>query len=137
MTRLDAGNTRFKSTLKAPHSEITLLSPGIPCLHFSLSLIAEQNNLPDGDVQGKPGPGLLRWLLQRAQAASESPDHWFVCLESKQNNTTIENTKTELSTRLFLNRCIYFVQAPILYKHFSKYLQGGKEIQKDEENTVK
>ena len=93
--------------------------------------MVEQNILPDGDVQGKPGPGLLRLLLQQAQAASESPDHWFVCLESKQNNITIKNTKTEISTRLFLNRCIY--QAPILYKHFSKYPQGGEEIQKNKE----
>lgn len=120
MTRLDAGNTRFKSTLKVPHAEVTLLSPSIPCLHVSLSLTAEQNHLPDGDVQGKPGPGLLRSLLQRAQAASESPDHWFVCLGSKQNDITIENTNTGMSTRFLSNRCIY--QAPVLYKHFSKYL---------------
>lgn len=131
MTRSDAGNIRFKSTLTVPHSEMTLLSTSIPCLRFSLSLTAEQNNPPDGDVQGKPGPGLSRWLPQRAQAASESPDHWFVCLGSKQNNITIENTNTGMSTRFLSNRCIY--QAPILYKHFSEYLQGGKEIQKDEE----
>lgn len=58
--------------------------------------MVEQNILPDGDVQGKPGPGLLKLLLQQAQAAFESPDHWFVCLESKQNNIAIKNTKTEI-----------------------------------------
>lgn len=44
------------------------------------------NSLPGEDVPGKPGPGLWRLLLQQARAVSESPGHWFVCLESKQSN---------------------------------------------------
>lgn len=78
--------------LKKSHMWKDLPRPQHPGLHPLLTV--KQNILPGGDVQKKPGPGLMRLLLQQAQAASESPDHSFVCLESKQKNAIMTNTNT-------------------------------------------